>query len=231
MLKRPKKFRLNHKKKNVDTGLQTGIQHLQDNSFICRQKTREHQRKGRLVSHRIPPFKCIHNTAPKTWEGVRESMFRVGCDTKLHETVCVQFSQLFTHSTVRIRRWYLRIAKIMFRYSLRFRYSLILIDHSKPSWRIMGNCLTLGFKHQPASISMRLMLTSCWTVVTIASYKYFFMRWRNDAFFSDWQLGYDCPWYWRLNSSETIFYFSSGRDQSFSSESRLSEFSSDSAYF
>lgn len=32
-----------------------------------------------------------------------------------------------------------------------FRYSyLILSDHRKASWRIMGNCLTLGFKHQPA---------------------------------------------------------------------------------
>lgn len=57
------------------------------------------------------------------------------------------------------------------------------LDHSLGSWRLMGNCLTVGFKHQRGGISMLLALRPGWTVVTISPYIYFCLSWRDDMDF------------------------------------------------
>lgn len=57
------------------------------------------------------------------------------------------------------------------------------LDHSVGSRRLMGNCLTLGFKHQRGVISMLLLLRPRWTVVTISPYIYFCLSWRDDMDF------------------------------------------------
>lgn len=57
------------------------------------------------------------------------------------------------------------------------------LDHSVGSRWLMGNCLTLRFKHQRGEISMLLALRPCWTVVTISPYIYFCLSWRDDMDF------------------------------------------------